>query len=238
MTQPNINLSYCPFEMEPSWKVALASELSKPYVLQLAAFIERERAGTVPIYPPKELVFNAFWSTPFDQVKVVIVGQDPYHGPGQAHGLCFSVTEGIPLPPSLKNIYKELQDDLGVTPANHGCLIKWARQGVLLLNATLTVRQKEPMSHHGQGWETFTDAAIAALAGRSDPVIFVLWGKSAQDKCQHLPLWGQHREHPILTAPHPSPFSAHTGFFGCRHFSKINESLVKMGKTPITWSLV
>lgn len=224
------------FELETSWKNALQDELKKPYIASLAAFVERERAQGGAVYPPKELVFNAFQKTPFNDVKVVIMGQDPYHGPGQAHGLSFSVPKGVPPPPSLKNIYKEITSDIGVQMPSHGCLIPWSMQGVLLLNATLTVRQNEPMSHHGKGWERFTDAVIAKLCEREDPVIFVLWGKSAQEKCRNNASLNASR-HFVLTAPHPSPFSAHQGFFGSRHFSKINEHLKKLEKSEIIWEL-
>ncbi len=222
------------FQIETSWQHALEDTLGHPALASLVAFVERERASGVAVYPPAELVFNAFAQTPFDKVKVVIVGQDPYHGPGQAHGLCFSVPEGIPLPPSLMNVYKELEADLGIPPAKHGCLLSWAKQGVLLLNATLTVRQGEPNSHQGKGWDLLTDAAIEALVKRPDPVIFVLWGKFAQEKCRKVPPESHHK---ILIAAHPSPFSAHSGFFGCRHFSQINELLGQMGKAPIEWRL-
>lgn len=225
-----------PFHLEPSWQEILQDELKKSYIKTLAVFVEGERLSGSRIYPPTHLVFNAFQQTPFDQVKVVIVGQDPYHGAGQAHGLCFSVPEDIPPPPSLKNIYKELKADLGIDPPSHGCLVAWAQQGVLLLNATLTVSEGDPMSHHGRGWETFTDAAIKALWMRNDPVIFVLWGKSAQEKCRFLHQ-EEHLRHTILKAPHPSPFSAHQGFLGCRHFSQINAILTRIGKTPIDWSI-
>jgi len=221
-----------PFEIEPSWKKALEQELQKPYLPILAAFVERERLAG-PVYPPKELMFNAFWQTPYDQVKVLIMGQDPYHGPGQAHGLSFSVPMGIPAPPSLQNIYKELAADIGMAIPTHGCLLSWTKQGVMLLNASLSVRQGEPQSHAGKGWEQLTDAVIEALAKRKEPIIFVLWGKSAQDKGKRL--IGTH--HPILKAPHPSPLSAHQGFFGCKHFSKINALLQQQGKPPINWSL-
>lgn len=231
------SVSYCPFELEPSWNEALKDELSAPYITQLAAFVESERQGLVPIYPPAELVFNAFLKTPFDAVKVVIIGQDPYHNPGQAHGLSFSVPHGVALPPSLKNIYKEMQTDLGILPATHGCLTKWAEQGVLLLNATLTVRQNDPMSHHNHGWERFTDSVVTALCRRSTPVIFVLWGKSAQEKCRFIEGVSGHERHVVLSSPHPSPFSARTGFFGCRHFSKINELLTARGENPIDWQI-
>ena len=230
--------TFTPFVLEPSWQKKLHDELQEPYALELAAFVEKEYAmAAVSIYPPKELIFNAFFQTPFDQVKVVIMGQDPYHGAGQAHGLSFSVPKGIKPPPSLQNIFKELESDLQIPKPSHGCLISWARQGVLLLNATLTVRQGEPMSHHGHGWEHFTDAAVRKLEERSDPVIFVLWGKSAQDKCRFLRQEGIPSRHYVLTAAHPSPYSANNGFFGCHHFSKINELLIKQGKEPIDWSV-
>jgi uracil-DNA glycosylase len=227
---------FTPFNLEPSWQEVLQQELNKPYMAQLAAFVERERSGTLPVYPPKELVFNAFWQTPYKDVRVLIMGQDPYHGPKQAHGLSFSVPEGVPCPPSLQNIYKELAADLGVSIPKHGCLLHWARQGVMMLNATLTVRQGEPMSHHGKGWEAFTDAVISALCERQNPLIFVLWGKSAQDKCSKIKGL-QNGRHMVLTAPHPSPLSAHQGFLGCRHFSKINEILISQNNEPINWSL-
>lgn len=221
-----------PFEIEPSWKQVLDEELSRPYISSLAAFVERER-GQAAVFPPRELVFNAFWQTPYDQVKVLIMGQDPYHGPGQAHGLSFSVPIGVPPPPSLQNIYKELAADIGMEIPKHGCLLPWTKQGVMLLNASLTVRQGEPQSHAGKGWEQLTDAVIEALVKRKEPVIFVLWGKSAQDKGRKV--IGTH--HPILKAPHPSPLSAHQGFLGCRHFSKINALLQQQGKPPIQWAL-
>lgn len=228
--------NFIPFELETSWQKILKNELQQPYVLDLAAYVEKEyQLAQDSVYPPKNLIFNAFYQTPYDQLKVVIVGQDPYHGPFQAHGLSFSVPKGIKPPPSLQNIFKELEKDENIPPANHGCLISWAKQGVLLLNATLTVKKGEPMSHHGIGWERFTDAVIHQLQLREDPIVFVLWGKSAQEKCRFL------REtvspHLILTAAHPSPYSANQGFFGCRHFSKINEFLRQHGKDPIDWSL-
>lgn len=228
-------LSHIPPQLDPSWGPVLEEEFAKPYMQTLKNFLAEERSGSIPIFPPGPAVFNAFSLTPIDAVKVVIVGQDPYHGPGQAHGLCFSVQPGIAIPPSLQNIYKELQSDLGLTPPNHGCLTKWADQGVLLLNATLTVRQGLPMSHHGKGWEVFTDTVIRVLFERPDPLVFLLWGKSAQQKCQHLPFASS--PHLLLKAPHPSPFSAHTGFLGCGHFSKANQFLQKMGKSPIDWDL-
>lgn len=228
--------SYFPFEIEPSWRKILENEFKQPYLLELAAFLEREFSSEAVVYPPKNLIFNAFWQTPYPSVKVLIMGQDPYHGAGQAHGLSFSVPQGIPLPPSLQNIYKELQSDLGLLPTKEGCLLPWAKQGIMLLNATLTVRQGEPMSHHSKGWEKFTDAVIDALCQRQDPLIFVLWGKSAQDKCKRVKEL-KNSPHLLLTAAHPSPLSAHNGFFGCRHFSKINEHLKQLGKTAIDWKI-
>lgn len=220
-----------------SWRDVLSAEIKDPYFAQLMEFVEKERASGIPIYPSRENVFNALTKTPYTKVKAVIVGQDPYHGPGQAHGLCFSVQKGVRPPPSLQNIFKELQADVGMPIPTHGCLESWADQGVLLLNATLTVRQGTPMSHHGKGWERFTDAVIAQLCLRTDPVIFVLWGRSAQDKCRNVLSSIYSKRHPILTAAHPSPFSAHQGFLGCRHFSKINQLLQDVGQQPISWSI-
>ncbi len=221
--------------MEASWLKLLQGEFEKPYMKQLEAFLAREISSGVEVYPPFELVFNAFCQTPFDQVKVVVMGQDPYHGPGQAHGLSFSVPMGIPAPPSLQNIFKEIKADLGINPPKHGCLIEWARQGVLLLNATLTVRANEAKSHHGKGWEIFTDKVVELLCAKKDPIVFLLWGKSAYDKFQHICSNSKH--HLVLTCAHPSPLSAHAGFLGCRHFSKTNEFLKKVGKTPIDWTI-
>lgn len=211
----------------------LGEELQKPYMVKLFAFLEKEYAGNIPIYPPKEQIFNAFSMTPFDEVRVVIVGQDPYHGPGQAHGLCFSVPEDVPLPPSLKNIFKEIQVDLGLSVPENGCLEHWARQGVLLLNTTLTVSQGKPLSHHRRGWEQFTDVVLEKLANRKEPVVFVLWGNNAIKKCSSIAHLNNHPQHLVLTAAHPSPLSARRGFFGSHHFSKINQFL----KKPINWQL-
>jgi len=219
-------------KIEKSWHERLKDEITKPYIGQLKNFLEQERSQGAIVYPPEPLVFHAFAKTPFDAVKVVIVGQDPYHGAGQAHGLSFSVPRGVGAPPSLKNIFKELQADVGALPPSHGCLESWAAQGVLLLNATLTVRAGEPKSHYGKGWEQFTDAVIDALAKRADPVVFLLWGKSAQEKCQRIN--GTH--HAVLESAHPSPYSADR-FFGCRHFSRANEFLEKHGKKTINWFL-
>lgn len=225
------------FELETSWQKVLKEELKKPYISSLEAFVEKERFAGIAVYPPPELVFNAFRMTPYEKVKVVLMGQDPYHGPGQAHGLCFSVPKGVPNPPSLQNIIKELATDVQTPQPSHGCLLSWAEQGVLLLNATLTVRQGVPMSHHGKGWEQFTDAVIERLVEREGSLIFILWGKSAQEKCRHILANHKQNKHTILTAPHPSPLSAHQGFFGSRHFSKTNEILIQQNKTPINWSL-
>lgn len=222
--------------MEASWLELLASEFEKPYMAHLEAFLAQEAASGATIYPPFELIFNAFCQTPFKDVSVVIIGQDPYHGPGQAHGLSFSVPKGVPLPPSLQNIFKELRDDLQIPPPAHGCLIDWAKQGVLLLNATLTVRANEPKSHHGKGWEIFTDRVVQLLCSRKDPIAFLLWGKSALDKFQHIESC-KDSPHFVLTAPHPSPLSAHSGFFGCRHFSKVNKFLQSIGRNPIDWKI-
>src|ERR1700733_3454343 len=223
-----------PPQLEQSWKEALKEEWTKEYLHALITFLAKERVGPIPVYPPKEEVFNAFNHTPFDKVKVVIIGQDPYHGPGQAHGLSFSVPDNMKQPPSLKNIFKELQDDLGILPPQHGCLTAWTKQGVLMLNAVLTVRAHTPRSHYGKGWKEFTDGVVARLSQREDPVIFVLWGKTAQEKCRHI-IEQTKKRHFVLMAPHPSPYSVHSGFFGCRHFSKINELLKKQEKEPINW---
>lgn len=222
-----------PFSLEPSWERLLSDELAKPYMQELFAFIEAERHHHT-IYPSSADVFHAFWATPFDSVKVVILGQDPYHGPGQAHGLCFSVQKGISFPPSLRNIFRELHEDLGIEVPTEGNLEAWASQGVLLLNTTLTVRQGAPLSHAKKGWERFTDVVLQKLTERKDPPIFVLWGKSAQRKW--LPFVKRDDLH-CLIAMHPSPLSAHRGFFGCHHFSKINQLLEKQGKAAINWQL-
>lgn len=221
--------------MEASWLELLKDEFQKPNMQQLEAFLAEEINQGKTIYPPVELMFNAFCQTSFHDTKVVIIGQDPYHGPGQAHGLSFSVPIGVALPPSLQNIFKELKEDVGASIPNHGCLIEWANQGVMLLNATLTVRANEPKSHYGKGWEIFTDRVVQLLASRSDPVVFILWGRSAMEKCNSI-LNQSQKQHLILSAPHPSPFSAHTGFFGCRHFSKTNHFLAGLKKRPIDWN--
>lgn len=216
------------------WQNILKEEFEKPYYKKLREFIANEyREGTV--YPPKEEVMSAFYATSYQDVKVVILGQDPYHGPGQAHGMCFSVKRGVPHPPSLRNILKELQQDVGCSIPKDGYLMKWAEQGVFLMNTVLTVRQGQANSHKGMGWEQFTDAVIQKLAQRHDPIVFVLWGRPAQTKRAIIEREGRH--HFILQAPHPSPLSAHRGFFGSKPFSKINAQLAAWGKTPIDWSL-
>ena len=218
--------------IEESWKSVLSDEFKKPYFPELKRFLMEEKRK-YRVFPPGPLIFNAFNRTPFGNVKVVFIGQDPYHGYGQAHGLCFSVPRGVPKPPSLVNIFKELENDLQITPSSHGNLEKWANQGVLLLNATLTVRENQAGSHQRKGWETFTDAAIRKLSEMKDGVIFVLWGNFAIAKKELIDI----SRHPVLTAAHPSPLSASKGFFGCRHFSKINEMLREQGKEEIDWQL-
>jgi uracil-DNA glycosylase len=219
-------------KMEASWKEMLKHEFSKPYFLQVAAQLKLEKATGAVVYPPGSLIFNAFNTTPFEQVKVVILGQDPYHGPGQAHGLSFSVPDGIPPPPSLVNIYKELNKDIGMPIPKTGNLTKWAEQGVFLLNAMLTVRANEPASHQKIGWMDFTDAVIRKISDEKQGVIFLLWGRFAQDKQVLI----DETKHHVLKAAHPSPFSADKGFYGCKHFSKTNELLQKQNKTPIDWN--
>jgi uracil-DNA glycosylase len=218
--------------MEESWKKILGAEFQAPYFARLKEFLLEEKKKH-RIFPPGSLIFSAFNHTPFEQVKVVLLGQDPYHGPGQAHGLCFSVNRGIPKPPSLQNIFRELGDDLGIPMPPHGNLESWARQGVLLLNATLTVRAHQAGSHQNKGWEQFTDAAIRALSEQKDGLVFLLWGAYAQAK-QSLIDTGRHH---VLRAPHPSPLSAARGFFGCRHFSKANQILERQGEEPVDWRI-
>ena len=220
-------------QLEPGWKQALASEFESPYMQQLRQFLLAEKQSGKVIYPPGAEIFHAFDATPFDQVKVVILGQDPYHGPGQAHGLCFSVREGVRIPPSLVNIYKEIQRDLGIPAPSHGYLEKWAQQGVLLLNATLTVEQGNAGAHQGKGWETFTDAAIRRLNDEREHLVFMLWGSYAQKKGAVIDA----SRHLVLKAPHPSPLSAHRGFIGCGHFSEANRYLEAHGQTPIDWRI-
>lgn len=217
-------------KIEKGWREALSSEWEQPYFLNLCDFV-REEYRTARVYPPGSRIFAAFDSCPIDKVRVVILGQDPYHGPGQANGLCFSVAPSVPMPPSLVNIFKEVHDDTGAPMPADGNLERWAQQGVLLLNATLTVREHAPGSHQRHGWEQFTDAAIRAVSERSDGVVFMLWGSYAVSK---RPLIDEGR-HLVLTSPHPSPLSAYRGFFGNRHFSRANAWLVAHGKEPIVW---
>ena len=220
-------------QIEESWKKELKNEFKKDYFKSLVAVLKEEKQLGKEIYPAGDEIFNAFTLTPFDKVKVVVLGQDPYHGPGQAHGLCFSVNKGVIVPPSLKNIYKELVTDVGFEIPPHGDLSPWAQQGVFLLNASLTVERSKPMSHAGIGWATFTDAVIHLLSQRKEKLVFLLWGRFAQGK---IPLIDTDK-HTVLTAAHPSPFSAYNGFFGSKHFSKTNESLATFGQEKIDWQL-
>jgi len=220
-------------KIEHTWKAVLKDQFTKDYFLQIATFIKTEKAAGKIIFPPGTLIFNAFEKTPFDKVKVVLLGQDPYHNPGQAQGLSFSVPKGITKPPSLINIFKEIQSDLGIVPSADGNLEKWAEQGVLLLNASLTVRKNEPGSHSKIGWLEFTDAVIRKLSDEKKGIVFLLWGKFAQDKQVLI----DEIKHYVLKAAHPSPFSADKGFFGCKHFSKTNEILMQQGIQPIDWKL-
>lgn len=221
-------------KMEASWKEALKNEFTKPYFLETVTFLKTEKLAGKVIYPPGPLIFNAFNQTPFDKVKVVILGQDPYHNPGQAHGLSFSVQAGVKPPPSLVNIYKEIQTDIGVTmPAQYGDLTSWAQQGVLLLNVVLTVRANEPASHSKIGWMGFTDAVIQKISDEKTGIVFILWGRFAQEKQELI----DETRHFVLKAAHPSPFSANNGFFGCKHFSKTNQLLTKEGLEPIDWKI-
>jgi uracil-DNA glycosylase len=220
-------------KIEVSWKEILKPEFNKPYFQQIVLHLKTERSQGKIIYPPGGLIFNAFDTTPIDKLKVVILGQDPYHGAGQAHGLCFSVPNGIAPPPSLINIFKELQEDIGMTIPKHGNLTHWAEQGVFLLNASLTVRAGEPMSHSKIGWAEFTDSVIKKISEKKEHVVFILWGKFAQEKKVLI----DETKHLVLKSAHPSPLSASNGFFGCRHFSKANEYLASQGIDPIDWKL-
>ena len=217
-------------KIEQSWKERLSSEFEKAYFSQLITFVKEEYRQRT-IYPPGPCIFSAFEHCPFDKVKVVILGQDPYHGPGQAHGLCFSVNDGVPFPPSLQNIFKEIQSDLGTPIPTTGNLTRWANQGVLMLNATLTVRAHQAASHQRQGWEEFTDAAIRALAEERENLVFILWGAYAQKKGAFI----DRNKHLVLASAHPSPLSAYNGFFGNKHFSRANEYLIAHGQQPIQW---
>jgi uracil-DNA glycosylase len=220
-------------DLEASWLAELQNEFKKDYMRQLREFLLAEKVAHKQIYPPGKLIFNALNTTLLDQVKVVILGQDPYHGPGQAHGFCFSVMPGVDIPPSLANIYKELQDDLSITPARHGCLTHWAQQGVLLLNAVLTVERARAASHQGKGWEQFTDRIVHVLNEKKMGLVFLLWGSYAQKKGQFI----DRQKHLVLQSPHPSPLSAHRGFLGNRHFSQTNQYLQQQGKSLIDWQL-
>ena len=223
MSKPNI---------EPSWLNVLQEEFQQPYIHTLRQFLLTEKKSH-SVYPPNKEIFTAFWKTPFHQVRAVLLGQDPYHGPGQAHGLSFSVKKGISIPPSLRNIYKELAADIGITPPPHGHLIEWAEQGVLLLNTVLTVRHKQAASHQKKGWERLTDRAISELSKQRDGLIFILWGSKAQAKINLIDT----SKHCIIKSVHPSPMSAERGFHGSKPFSKANAYLVQRGEAPIDWSL-
>jgi len=220
-------------KLEPSWKERIGPYLDRPDMLALSHFLREEKAAGKAIFPPGPEIFNAFAHTPFDRVRVVILGQDPYHGPGQAHGLSFSVRPGVRVPPSLQNMFKEIEGSLGIPRPDHGCLTPWADQGVLLLNAVLTVEAGQAASHQGKGWEGFTDAAIDALNREREGLVFLLWGSHAQKKGQLI----DGKRHLILRSVHPSPLSAHRGFMGCGHFAKTNAYLASRGEAPIDWSL-
>jgi uracil-DNA glycosylase len=222
-----------PIKLHESWKAPLADQFTSPAMVALKAFLLTEKAAGKQIFPKASAWFRALDLTPLDQVRVVILGQDPYHGPGQAHGLCFSVLPGVRPPPSLINIYKELESDLGLTRPTHGFLESWATQGVLLLNSVLTVEMGQAASHQRRGWEGFTDAVIRAINARAEPVVFLLWGAYAQKKAAFVDV----SRHLVLKAAHPSPLSAHNGFLGCKHFSKANAFLIEQGQPPIDWAL-
>jgi uracil-DNA glycosylase len=220
-------------KLAPSWKARVGAQFDRPEMIALSEFLRSEKAAGKVIYPPGSRIFAALDTTPFDQVKVVILGQDPYHGPNQAHGLCFSVLPGVPVPPSLDNIYKEIARDLGHARPDHGCLLPWAKQGVLLLNSVLTVEHGLAGSHQNKGWEGFTDACVDALNREREGLVFLLWGSYAQTKGKLIDT----RRHRVLKAPHPSPLSAHRGFIGCGHFSRANEYLRERGLNPVDWRL-
>jgi uracil-DNA glycosylase len=222
-----------PIKLEPGWKARVGDYLQRDDMRALATFLRERKAAGARIYPPGPQIFAALDATPFDTTKVVILGQDPYHGAGQAHGLCFSVPPGVPTPPSLDNIFKELQRDLGIARPDHGCLLPWARQGVLLLNAVLTVEDGRAGAHAGKGWEGFTDHIVETLNHERENLVFLLWGAYAQKKGAVI----DPRRHRVLKAPHPSPLSAHRGFIGCGHFSAANQFLARHGLAPIDWSL-
>lgn len=219
--------------LHPEWLEALGEEFDEPYIGELRDFLQARKQAGAEVYPPGSSIFNALDSTPPSKVKAVILGQDPYHGPGQAHGLCFSVRPGVRVPPSLVNIYKELHSDIGFAIPRHGCLQAWAEHGVLLLNAVLTVERGNAGAHQGKGWERFTDRIVEVVNAGPNPVVFLLWGSHAKKKGQGI----DRSRHLVLTAPHPSPLSAHRGFLGCRHFSRANQWLEEQGQAPIDWSL-
>lgn len=220
-------------KLEPGWKAVLGEEFDKPYMQALGEFLRAEKAAGKEIFPPGGLIFNALNSTPLERVKVVVIGQDPYHGPGQAHGLCFSVQPGVPVPPSLQNIFKELKRDLNIDPPNHGCLQHWAEQGVLLLNTSLTVEQGKAGSHASAGWQPFTDKVIEVVSRERPHLVFLLWGAHAQSKERLI----DPTKHLILRSPHPSPLSAHRGFIGNGHFGRTNKFLEQHGLAPVDWAL-
>ena len=220
-------------KLEASWKARIGEYLQRPQMRELSAFLRQRKQAGARIFPPGPQLFSAFEATPFDAVKVVILGQEPYHGAGQAHGLCFSVLPGVPVPPSLDNIFKEIQADLGIARPDHGCLLPWARQGVLLLNSVLTVEEGRAGAHQNKGWEGFTDHVIETLATQREDLVFLLWGSYAQAKGKVIDT----RRHRVLRAPHPSPLSAYRGFMGCGHFSATNQFLARQGQVPIDWKL-
>ncbi|GAB3310355.1 uracil-DNA glycosylase [Luteimonas notoginsengisoli] len=220
-------------KLEPSWKARIGDWLQRDDMQALSGFLRERHAAGARIYPPARQMFSAFDATPFDQVKVVILGQDPYHGAGQAHGLCFSVQPGEPVPPSLDNMFKEIQRDLGIARPAHGCLVPWARRGVLLLNSVMSVEEGRPGSHQGKGWEGFTDHVVDTLNREREGLVFLLWGSYAQAKGKMI----EQQRHRVLKTTHPSPLSAHRGFLGCGHFSATNDYLARSGKAPIDWSL-
>ncbi|WP_313495672.1 uracil-DNA glycosylase [Stenotrophomonas sp.] len=220
-------------QLEPSWKSRIGDWLLRPEMRELSAFLRKRKAAGAHVFPPGPEIFAAFNATPFEQVKVVVLGQDPYHGYGQAHGLSFSVRPGVPVPPSLLNIYKEIEADLAIPRPDHGCLLPWAQQGVLLLNAVLTVEEGKAGAHQGRGWEGFTDHVVDVLNREREGLVFLLWGAYAQQKGKVIDT----RRHRVFKAPHPSPLSAHRGFLGCRHFSQANDYLARNGQTRIDWRL-
>jgi len=220
-------------QLHPDWLQALAQEFEQPYMKSLKSFLVQRKAAGAVVYPRGDRIFNALNSTPPSAIRVVILGQDPYHGPGQAHGLCFSVRPGVRVPPSLVNIFKELRDDIGFRIPQHGCLQQWADNGVLMLNAVLTVERGRAGAHQGKGWERFTDRVVEVVNRGERPVVFILWGSQAQRKGANI----DRSRHLVLTAPHPSPLSAHRGFFGCKHFSRANQWLEAQGMDPVDWSL-